>query len=1414
MTLCRSDTGTPGIRLVMLGYVLLLALFLASGASAQGLPTSNFATAPLVTPDEAFIYFDASGTTRTSSQNLIGTDLRPGRSDEIKTLAVGLGKDDLAAGRITQDEYAKRAFEYVRFNLETTFNFGLTKGAHGALIDQSGSAFDNASLFAELLREAGITAAYEAGTINLNAEEFGRWTGLVVPTAWDPDGKVTSFTVAAQGACQLLANGGIPATINGGADPNCAGAGNLSSVQLAHVWVAALGRKYDPAYKKQEIWKGNDLAVAMQCGSETAQTCSSGAQSAAMSSVSRGTFSGTVPWTQNVNANALGSTLTTYAQRLQSAIVAADRNASREQWIGGTTLMPLNHINDAMTPIGASVRNSWTEIPDQYRIRFSVQFDNINRSFWADEISAERLRIFGLGSHFVPSAGSFTRTTTLYLEFNPLATSFRTGATLNNDNLTLTVNYPYAANGGSYQDSVSTRDPWATMTQQYSSSDAEAFVQPITIIHQFGTAHASSIAEASRTQEDSKRRVKLVDPTNTAHDVLFSRTITMNQKPCLKQNLWTKIEVGPGLNYVSDPGCLRLHEPTMLQQLIAQDTELQSVAGAVSGGKVITHHLIGSFGGGAMNVETSRSAVQADGDTAKVSGLKLASSLMTGWLEGGVFEQGQGEWEGESGLSLMFRSNEKGHRFLQLNSSNITAGLAQMTNYSATEKSLVSSFTSAGFRVIAPQSTSVGQFDFGSAHVQFFQNGLGVFKPGYSDLGTLVNDGFKGATPGAVDPAESALKSSKAIMEGFRPDKFLSADLNDAAASLGTFDDVAAGVGEFPDRLVFQRTYSSSSQVTATEQTLITLQDAFSGGATFSHLKLSGLGSRIGGGWGHNYEIGASIDSDGFQGMGSDSALDASRFLAGLYSLVKLGQAAPSFDSELAALFTAYWTGEQLASNVVNIKSPGADGTYVRLADGTFNSPPAMNSRLVQIGERSGAIPAGGSFSVVYDYSTVTFQLTDPTGGEINFNLAGESFYSINFGVVFTNLRQFKPLRWTFPDGKYLNFQYVRQGGYTSSGQAGQTDCLTTVTNHLGRQLTIGFAAQPAGDLTACVIGTVSNDIGQSVTYSGMRTGHINAHIGSPYWGPFTFTVTRIDGSHHYFDYNATMDNPASAVVDSDIVAWRNDARTYLSIGYDSFQRIASVDDGLAQRRNYAVGGLFSEGWKHTQVRDPLGAATVGILDSRGHSLVSVDPLGFRRWKVYDHVGRLTIEINSELDSSTYVYDQKSNVTQRCKLSKTRVGQACTTGTDPIRQTTFVEAGAACSNFRTCSKPAFDIDANGHRSNYEWSPVHGGLLSETNGLDAAGVCIIVGGCPLTTYGYSAFPGADGSSFHLLTSKTVKIDSATSTVTTFGYDPANHYALREVVADSGGANLRTCFKFDSAGNLISKTEPNGALTFCP
>jgi hypothetical protein len=82
------------------------------------------------------------------------------------------------------------------------------------------------------------------------------------------------------------------------------------------------------------------------------------------------------------------------------------------------------------------------------------------------------------------------------------------------------------------------------------------------------------------------------------------------------------------------------------------------------------------------------------------------------------------------------------------------------------------------------------------------------------------------------------------------------------------------------------------------------------------------------------------------------------------------------------------------------------------------------------------------------------------------------------------------------------------------------------------------------------------------------------------------------------------------------------------------------------------------------------------------------------------------------------------------------------------------------------------------------------------------------------YEYGTFTGVSGETFYLLTAKVEKIGTTQTLRTEYEYDPANKFVLKSLVVDPGGLALRSCFKFDNVGNLISKTEPSAGLASCP
>src|SRR6202044_3552063 len=114
-------------------------------------------------------------------------------------------------------------YAYVRNNVQVSWMYGLQKGGLGAMIDRFGTPFDQADLMVKLLRQAGYTANYQIGTITLTPAQFTAWTGISDANA----------------ACQVLANGAIPGSVNGNTTMACATGtgGSITAITMAHIWV-------------------------------------------------------------------------------------------------------------------------------------------------------------------------------------------------------------------------------------------------------------------------------------------------------------------------------------------------------------------------------------------------------------------------------------------------------------------------------------------------------------------------------------------------------------------------------------------------------------------------------------------------------------------------------------------------------------------------------------------------------------------------------------------------------------------------------------------------------------------------------------------------------------------------------------------------------------------------------------------------------------------------------------------------------------------------------------------------------------------------------------------------------------------------------------------------------------------------
>ncbi len=128
-------------KLPKLCLAFLSAIFFTLGHAFAAQPSGEVGTTDLENFTDSETYYGA-GTTHTTG--LTYDDLTTySRPVEIEALARSLRND------------ADLIYEFVTNRIEIIPVYGLQKGALGAYIDRSGTAFDQAHLMVELLREAG-----------------------------------------------------------------------------------------------------------------------------------------------------------------------------------------------------------------------------------------------------------------------------------------------------------------------------------------------------------------------------------------------------------------------------------------------------------------------------------------------------------------------------------------------------------------------------------------------------------------------------------------------------------------------------------------------------------------------------------------------------------------------------------------------------------------------------------------------------------------------------------------------------------------------------------------------------------------------------------------------------------------------------------------------------------------------------------------------------------------------------------------------------------------------------------------------------------------------------------------------------------------------------------------------------------
>lgn len=1246
--------GRAGKALVSL--LAAIAAALASGAAIAA-PSTKIGTANLISPTAADSYYGGAST----STNSIGWTARP---KEVQELARALKRDpDLI-------------YEHIRNNMTTVWSYGLTKGAEGVIIDRAGTAFDQAHLMVELLRESGFTASYKLGTITLSGTQFQTWSGIT----------------SAMTACQMLSSGGIPAVINGSTTADCSyGAATITSIELAHAWVAVtlsgVTYLYDPAFKDHTFKAGINLG--------TATGMSSGAVMG--TSATTGTVSG-VASLASFSTSTLSTNLTAYSTNLETAIDAMSPAAGMADVVGGKSInpqaLPQGGLRQLSLPYTTNVlRTISGEMPDQYRTKLRVQITKvrpdsstptaIDKTLYVDEIYGRRLTF---DTNFDTSGASFTGALKLTDEFGAAVSlasaTYSDNPTYSRGTVTLTVDMPYAAVSGGYMDAVIAKPV--------------NYALPLTVVHGWGETGRGLIDKWGQRQDTAMPAVP--DTTCKACFPMYRAWKGDGRREALAAAWLAQASRAAQLNAAIAKGVLVQHYSVGVSA--ADTTVLQTANGAFwvtdsfdrldvdSGVSLTSATATAADRRGALYAAVAAMDALKGSVPAQVADLPDSSSVATrfewgnappasedGPIGGAVrsFYRYTNSTDASYALSLSHAEGQTTTAASGVHGANDPViGNTEMVARRQALADAVSAMVSDGFVVTASEEAFLGPGTRG-----------GGFAPSgtdYTHAQTPQRGGAIAATKldGSGDPTEIAHVlvgpqgpvggggGGAQIYHQMQYDPATSADVVRGLfvtppvgqVTIASPAKVVVGSGKFPFQMTGELIWRGS----------VAREETYGPGA---HREPQG-------GWTTNWNNALTISGSGLEAMGQSDARAAAMSIAAFYAAQDAYKSTASIKRDVAGEMVAAWWVRRLNQNVATVSLGTSTQQFVRRASGTWLAPGAgVRGSLTQtnapaVSPRHPTISGSCTSAMLtyvptrgWSYSGVSFKVTSPTGDEQVFQAWSNQMLDTS-GCA--EQRGFRLATWTWPKGVQLTFVYGR--GPTDFTH---TEALLTVSNGLNQKITLldngttGLTGSSVGDWGA---GSRTVTVGQN----GAQVTHTDA-IGAVTkfdflnLGTGLFAAQRLEKI--YAADEATL--PATQYV------------------YDSLGRLQQTKDRLVLAGSRAPSQLFLADGLRGETLSALGYSAVAYVDPNGDVVRSIDPAGGVTTGTFDGRGRTLTLTTADGAQIQFEYNNRNLLTKTTRLAK--VGSA------EAGQTLVTETGWNA----TWAMPAWTKDAKGAQTDYTTS---------------------------------------------------------------------------------------------------------------
>jgi len=403
----RSCLATVAISMVM-----QLGISTSVLAEVKG-PGWILGTAGTVSLEESRVYYQNRSPIKTYATGngvvtMNGTSSPSEVTSEINELARALHHDP------------KQICEYIFNKIDYVPYFGSLKGATQTLLDGSGNDFDQASLLIALLRASGYTANYYHGAALNNDITFAQWAGV-------SDWLSINRPAVTDLAMQVFGLGGIPMQ-------------RIDSTRLLLERVCVKATIDGADYYFDLIpYRGYiylpTIDIAGAAGYNRADLIDAASSGANI----------TTDYAQNINEASLDAKLTEYAMNLVNTLRSQHPNDSVRDIVGGRKIVEA-YLTGLPTSVPYYNTETWAEIPSAYIATLRIQHEGIDHTFQVPEITGKRLTVTYAGSNYVPE---LRLDGTLIASGNPTTKG-------NKYDMIITIDHPYAYQGGTHADQTGT----------------------------------------------------------------------------------------------------------------------------------------------------------------------------------------------------------------------------------------------------------------------------------------------------------------------------------------------------------------------------------------------------------------------------------------------------------------------------------------------------------------------------------------------------------------------------------------------------------------------------------------------------------------------------------------------------------------------------------------------------------------------------------------------------------------------------------------------------------------------------------------------------------------------------------------------------------------------------------------------